>query len=65
MSTETKGRKCDGKRRYDTLKQALAAIARLVAQGAYRARLNAYVCEFCGGHHVGHLGRKTGRRKRR
>ncbi|MGI5288054.1 hypothetical protein ACQEVF_32580 [Nonomuraea polychroma] len=64
MSTETKGRKCAGKRRYRTLQQALATVERLVAAGAYRERLNAYPCQFCGGHHVGHLGPNTGRRKR-
>jgi hypothetical protein len=60
VSTETKGRKCDGKRGYSTREIALAVVKRLVEQGAARGALRAYACEFCGCHHVGH---RPGRRK--
>jgi hypothetical protein len=64
VSTQTKGRKCTGKRRYSTLQKALKAVTRLVAKGAHPDRLNAYPCEHCDGHHIGHTSRDTGRRKR-
>ncbi|GAA3550594.1 hypothetical protein GCM10022419_033560 [Nonomuraea rosea] len=60
MSTETKGRKCDGKRRYSHLEQATRVRARLILQGAHPAWLRAYACEHCDGFHVGH---RPGRRK--
>ncbi|MEV0149077.1 MULTISPECIES: hypothetical protein [unclassified Nonomuraea] len=60
MSTETKGRKCAGKRRYRTRERALAAVAELVARGAAQDWLTAYACSHCGYHHVGH---RPGRRK--
>lgn len=61
--TETKGRKCDGKRRHTTEARALAAIDWHVARGAVADSLNAYPCEFCGGWHVGHRSLRSGRRR--
>ncbi|MEU4576637.1 hypothetical protein [Nonomuraea sp. NPDC023979] len=65
--TETKGRKCVGKRRHATLQQALAALERMVEAGTFRGGIRAYECNHCGGgFHVGHRpGRRSGRRKRR
>ncbi|MEV0993442.1 hypothetical protein [Nonomuraea sp. NPDC050202] len=61
--TETKGRKCDGKRRHNSKARALAAVAWHVARGAAPGALTAYACEFCDGWHVGHRPTK-GRRRR-
>lgn len=59
--TETKGRKCRGKKRHGTRKEALAHLRRLIRKGAWAAWLNVYRCEHCNqGWHVGH---KPGRRK--
>jgi hypothetical protein len=54
MSTETKGRKCDGKRRHSTRARALAAIRELVSRGAAPGALKAYACQYCSSWHVGH-----------
>lgn len=48
-------RSCRQKRRYPARWLAERAVAFRVAQGAYEARLSAYPCRFCGGHHVGHV----------
>jgi hypothetical protein len=59
--TETKNRKCTGKRRHDTRRKAMSALYRLVRRGAFRPLLNVYACEHCAGWHLGH---RPGRRKR-
>ncbi len=55
MTTRTKGRSCEGKRRNDTKDQALHQIATLVAnRGARASSYRAYQCRWCGCWHVGH-----------
>jgi hypothetical protein len=61
--TQTKGRKCSGKRRYATEPKALAVVRRRISQGAAPDTLDAYPCEFCDGYHVGHRPPQKGRRR--
>jgi hypothetical protein len=63
--TETKGRKCDGKRRHNSQARALAAVAwHITTKGAAPGALTTYACEFCGCWHVGHRPRKERRRRK-
>jgi len=48
---------CDGKKRYDTHEEALSDAIYLQRRDRYPMR--AYPCQFCGGHHVGHMPRKN------
>jgi len=51
----TKGRACDGKTKYTTHEAAIAAIDRMVTQGAAEAAQQAYRCKHCGSWHTGHI----------
>jgi hypothetical protein len=55
MSTRSKGRGCDGKKRHDDKDQAVGQIWSLARhRGAVPSRYQAYSCKHCGGWHVGH-----------
>jgi hypothetical protein len=59
MTTRTRKKACESKRRYDTRREAQAHIQRLIKQGAAPRLMNAYRCPHCKGWHVGH--RERGR----
>lgn len=64
--TETKMRKCVGKGQYPSHGAATAAMhAAIRTGGAAPHRLRVYPCEHCNQFHYGHVGKQTGRRRRR
>lgn len=48
---------CDGKKRYATHEEALRDAVYLQRRG--HVHMRAYRCQFCGGHHVGHMPQKN------
>lgn len=55
MPAETKGRACEGKRRYNTPAAAEVSRRSLIRnQGAAPQGLRVYRCRHCSGYHVGH-----------
>lgn len=60
MKTRTKGRVCGTKRRFESKREALAAIRSLVrSKKALPGTWEAYPCRFCdGGYHMGRRGVK-------